>query len=169
MDVDFVDALLVAWLAQKVVGESVRAFEVPPVGEAESVAALDALIVDGASWCHAGDASVDDGALHLPQVPAVPGIRRLDISYGDQYEVSIASGEDLRSTLALEGPDDEAYAQQLSSLVEAGGTVRVSYLDSLTVAGRTIPLDSEQLRRSLVDALGVRAGRSAQWDVVQPR
>jgi hypothetical protein len=110
--------------------------------------------VDGVAWEPAGEAALDDfGNLHLPRLPAAPGLRRLEFTgpYPGMREVTITGAANLQALSAERRPGWQFADDDMRAHLKVGGVIHVSYIDTITSRDGAFDLADRMHRQQAVD------------------
>lgn len=124
--------------------------------------------IDDVAWQPAGEATLDDfGNVRLPRLPAVAGLRRLEIigPHAGMREVTITGAADLRGLAAERRPGWHFADDDMKAHLKSGGTIRVSFIDCIASRTGVVDLTDRSLRLQVVDLMrqdaAIQAARAA--------
>jgi hypothetical protein len=136
---------------------------------AERQASMREFGIDHVEWRAAGEVTLDEtGSLRMPDLPAVPGLRRLEFVgglYAGTRSVSITGTRDLHELTCGHRPGRQFADDDTRSHLRSGGTIRVSYIDAIASRDGEFDLSDGVKRRRVVDFMRreveIEAGRAA--------
>ena len=136
--------------------------------DAERRAAMRACGIDAVDWTLAGDAWLgDDGTVLLPDLPAVPGLRRLEFlsERSTRGEVTITGTANLQALSSERRPGWQFAHGDMKAHLASGGVVRVSYIDRIDARAGAFDLADRSARMQAVDLMrqdaAIQAARAA--------
>lgn len=129
--------------------------------------------MDGNTWTCAGDATLaPDGSLVLPELPAIPGIYRMDLLAPDGiHTVGLNEMPDISEATTVETAEDRAMLADMGAQIRKGYTIRFSYLDTFNASvagGRPLELNTKNRRETVMSLVNRRAEAVGEWDIPQP-
>jgi hypothetical protein len=130
---------------------------------------MQRLGIETVTWRPAGQVTLAGSDLAMPELPAVPGLQRLEFlgPRRGQRHVTIAGAADLLG-LWRNAPVGRRFAEHdMRSHLRLGGTVDVSYVDSITSREGLFDLADETNRQRAVAVLRqeaeIEAARRSVW------
>lgn len=102
--------------------------------DAERRATMRTYGIDDVAWQLAGEVKLDDrGELRMPQLPAAPGIRRLEFlgPYPGLRQVTITGTVNLYALANDWRPGRQFADDDMKGHLKTGGVIRVSYIDQI--------------------------------------
>ncbi len=122
--------------------------------DAERRAVMRTYGIDRVDWQSAGDVVLDDhGKLRMPDLPAAPGIRRLEF-LGPRpglRHVTITGTVNLRALSTEWRPGRQFADDDMTAHLKAGGTIAVTYIDHIASRDGAFDLTDRAHRLQAVD------------------
>jgi hypothetical protein len=124
--------------------------------DSERRAVMRAYGIDGVEWQPAGEAMLDaSGALHMPELPAAPGLRRLEFlgPYPGLRYVTINASANLYGLAADRRPGRQFADDDMIGHLKLGGVIKVSYIDTIRSGDGLFDLADQTRRRQALDLM----------------
>ncbi|MFL6089353.1 MAG: hypothetical protein ACJ71Z_04340 [Aeromicrobium sp.] len=122
--------------------------------DADRRAAMREYGIEHVEWRSAGDVTIDDaGEPRLPELPAAPGLRRLEF-VGPQpglRSVEINGAGDLLALARDRGPGRQFALDDMKAHLTLGGVIHVSYIDTINSRDGLFDLADRTHRRHALD------------------
>ena len=112
--------------------------------------------IEDVAWQAAGDVTMDDfGNLCLPRLPAVPGLRRLELlgPYPGMREVMITGAGSLAALSSERRPGWQFADDDMRAHLKLGGFIRVSFIDRVSSQDGSFDLGDRAHRLQAVDLM----------------
>lgn len=122
--------------------------------DAERRAVMRTYGIDRVEWQPAGDVEIDDhGQTRMPDLPAAPGLRRLEFvgPYPGLRSVTINGARDLHRLASDRSPGRQFADDDMLAHLKLGGIIHVSYIDSIDSRDGSFDLADLAHRRQAVD------------------
>jgi hypothetical protein len=115
--------------------------------------------IDEVEWHEAGTVEVEDGEVRMPDLPDAPGLRRLEFvgPYPGLRSVTITGSGSLHRLTVEPRPGRQFADDDMRAHVTFGGTINVSYIDSVASSHGAFDLADRLNRRRVVDLMRQQA------------
>jgi hypothetical protein len=115
--------------------------------------------IDEVEWHEAGTVVVEDGEVRMPDLPDAPGLRRLEFvgPFPGLRSVTITGSGNLHRLTVEPRPGRQFADDDMRAHVNFGGTINVSYIDSVASSRGVFDLADRLSRRRVVDLMRQQA------------
>ncbi|HUQ00786.1 MAG TPA: hypothetical protein VM093_10045 [Aeromicrobium sp.] len=106
------------------------------------------------AWQPAGEVTLDaSGEPRMPTLPAAPGLRRLDFvgPFPGFHAVTINAASNLQGLASDRRPGRQFADDDMKAHLKIGGTIRVSYIDTVASSAGVLDLADLDRRRQVLD------------------
>jgi hypothetical protein len=110
--------------------------------------------IDRVDWQHAGEVTLDErGETRMPDLPAAPGLRRLDFvgPFPGLHAVTMNAASNLRALATDRRPGRQFADDDMKAHLKLGGTILVSYIDTIGSGAGGVDLSDIAHRRQVLD------------------